>query len=333
MNSPVLPFTEKILKDDHNLLSNSTALGFSIRLPATTRSGRGRDNIIVPHPDPDFLTRELSVRRINDVQGWLWICGRPMPPRPLHQQLVLSRNIVICEDVGLHMVWYKDRIYLKPIPLYLLDPDFWAAHLVTLTKEDKERRSINACALGFLYSYTALVAYQSDFKIAQDTGLLPKDIEWHEWQSLTAQLLANHCHASVNPRYWYGELRLSRLNAAYVLGRGAIFRMYSRVGSHTAYEGFLHDNLAVVATILGYTVIVLTAMQVGLQLDKLRFDQSFVDMSYGFTVLSIVAPLAAVAFVCFFLMIMIISNWRETKRYERERFREMGVEADWMKKR
>jgi hypothetical protein len=250
-----------------------------------------------------------------------------MPPRPLHQQLVHSRNIIVSENIELHLVWHKDRIFLKPIPRYLLDPDFWALHLVVSDKDDGKQREIVGCALGFLFSYTALIAYHSDFKIAQETGLLPSDIEWQSWQTFASQLLEHHCYSSINPRYWYGELRLSRLNTAYVLGKGAIFRMYSRVGSHTTYDGLIRDNLAVVATILGYVVIVLTAMQVGFQLDSVRFNQSFVNMSYGFTVLSIVAPLAAIALVCIFVVAMMIANWRATKEYERKRFREMGVEA------
>jgi uncharacterized membrane-anchored protein len=68
-------------------------------------------------------------------------------------------------------------------------------------------------------------------------------------------------------------------------------------------------------------------MQVGFQLDSVRFNQSFVNVSYGFTVLSIVAPLAAIALVCIFVVAMMIANWRATKEYERKRFREMGVEA------
>lgn len=58
-------------------------------LPATHRTKD--DHIVVPRPDTDtnFLRRELLVKRLNDVQDWLWICGRPMPPRPL--RYVISR--------------------------------------------------------------------------------------------------------------------------------------------------------------------------------------------------------------------------------------------------
>lgn len=340
MDPPTIPFHVRVLENNPPHSSTHATLQFSAQFPATTRvrvesnaSGRYKDDIVVPQPSLEYLQSELCVQRINDVEEWLWICGRPMPPRPLHHQLILSRNIVVCENIDLHLVWHKDRIFLKPIPLYLLDPDFWAVYLVLSTKEEESRRRIIECALGLLFSYTALIAYQSDFTIAQDTGLLPKDVKWESWQQFTAQLLENHCYTSIDPRYWYGELRLSRLNAVYMLRKGAIFRMYSRVGSHSEYQGFLYGNLAVVATILGYVVIVLTAMQVGFSEDRLRNSKSFVDMSFGFTLLAIVAPLAAVALVCLFVMGMVVSNWREAKKYERDRFRDMGVDAKWRKRR
>jgi len=331
MASSDLPFTVRILGPVVNT-SGGIARDFSARLPATTRSGRGRDQIIVPQPDIEFLERELSVKRINDVQDWLWVCGRPMPARPLHQQILHSRALTVCEDIELHLVWHKDRIFIKPIPLYLLDPDFWASHLLDTDQKNEEKRRLAAYALGFMFSYATLVAYQSDFNIAQETGLLPKDIEWHDWKTLTAQLLENHCYASINPRYWYGELRMSRLNKVYRYRKGAFFRGYSRVGSPGAYEDLLQNNFATLASILGYVVIVLTAMQVGLGVDKLQSNQTFQDASYGFTVFSIVAPLAAVVFIFLFVIAMFASNWKETKKYERRRFQEMGVEAYWRKR-
>ncbi|KAJ4303186.1 hypothetical protein N0V90_002079 [Kalmusia sp. IMI 367209] len=331
MDFLALPFTERILDSSSGSTTNASDVGFASRLPASTRTGRGKDHIAVPQPDLDFLERELSVQRINDVQDWLWICGRPMPPRPLHQQVLHSRTITICEEAALHLVWHKDRIFLKPVPLYLLDPDFWTAHLIACEKTDERQQKVIACALGFLFSYMALIAYQSDFEMAKESGLLPRDVEWYAWQTLTAQLLESHSYASINQRYWYGELRLSRLNAVYKFRKGAIFRGYSRVGSHTAYEDLIRDNLATLATGLGYVVIVLTAMQVGLSIDRLGSNQSFLDMSYGFAIFAIVAPLAAVAVVCLLVLVMFVSNWWETKRYEHSRFREMDVEKDWKK--
>ena len=125
---------------------------------------------------------------------------------------------------------------------------------------------------------------------------------------------------------------MSRLNKVYVFRKSAIFRGYSRVASHAAYEDLLQDNFATLATILGYVVIVLTAMQVGLGVEQLQTNKAFQDVSYGFTVFSMIAPLIAGVGIMAFVVAMFASNYGATKRYERKRFEAMGVEPAWAKK-
>ncbi|KAF4928950.1 hypothetical protein CGCVW01_v001732 [Colletotrichum viniferum] len=340
-----VPFTVRVLDDGFNHATTparaSPPGAFGDLLPATSRAQH--DHITVPRADdPEFLGRELFVRRLNDVQDLLWICGRPMPPRPLHYQLLTSREIHVTENPELHLVWAKNRIFVKPIPRWLLDPDFWATHLLVTTTTDDgtssrdgkrhqsdPRRELVACALGFLFSYTALVAYESDFRIAVEKGLMPPQVSWDRWRALSAQIVQNHCYASVNPRYWYGELRLSRLNKIYRVRLGYLLRGYSKVASHAVYEDLLRDNFAALAAVLGYVVIVLTAMQVGLATDQLVGDKLFQSVSYGFTVFSILAPLIACFGIVATVVVMFVSSWMVTKVYEKKRFREMGVEPFW----
>lgn len=316
MDGPHPPFTTRVLgepKEQSDLSSH---------LPATRRTKK--DQIVVPRANVDFLAGELLVGRINAVQDWLWICGRPMPPRPLHYQIVISREIVITESPELHLVWSKNHIFLKPLPSWLLDPLFWTSHIL-------QDAGIARCARGFLYSYTALIAYESDFQIARDKGLLPSSLTWDGWKSVVAEMLDNHDMATVNPRYWYGELRLNRLNMIYRC-KGFVFRGYSKVGGHAVYADLIADNFAVLATILGYVVIVLTSLQVGLGVDRLVDNAAFVDFSYGFTIFSIIAPLIAGVGIILFVLAMFVSNWLVTKKYEEKRFREMGVEPYWREK-
>ncbi|KAK3347122.1 hypothetical protein B0T25DRAFT_461963, partial [Lasiosphaeria hispida] len=90
---------------------------------------------------------DLSVKRLNDIYGWLWLAGRPMPSRPLNYQQSTSSEIVLDERADMHLVWVVPRcIHLKPIPRYLLDHDFWSAHLA-------DRKDCYRSALGFLLSY------------------------------------------------------------------------------------------------------------------------------------------------------------------------------------
>ncbi|KAK6954702.1 hypothetical protein Daesc_004670 [Daldinia eschscholtzii] len=319
MGSSSVPFTTRVLRSKEEPKALLQISDFTALLPA---SHRADDNIVVPPLDTTFLRRELLVDRLDDIQDWLWICGRPMPPRPLHHQILLSREIAISENPELHLVWSKNRIFLKPIPLYLFEPEFWATHIVHDHKLAK-------CARGYLFSYTALIAYQSDFRIAQEKGLLPTNIAWEGWQNLSKEVLEGHDYASVNPRYWYGELRLSRLNKVYRIRKGFILRGYSKVAAHTVYGDLIRDNFAALATILGYVVIVLTAMQVGLGVERLQEDETFQNASYGFTVFSIIAPLAAGIGIFLVVLVVFVSNWIVTKDYEVKRFQVMGVEPLW----
>ncbi|KAL0942190.1 UDP-N-acetylglucosamine transferase subunit alg13 [Colletotrichum truncatum] len=339
MEGPSVPFTVRVLDDGFNHVTKpvkaSSPVNFSDLLPATSRAKH--DHITVPRADDtDFLGQELLVRRLNDVQDLLWICGRPMPPRPLHYQTLTSREIHITENPELHLVWAKNRIFVKPIPRWLLDPDFWAIHLLGATEDGNDnrnqpgpRKDLVACALGFLFTYTALIAYESDFRIAVEKGLVPPQMSWDRWKAFSAQIVHNHCYASVNPRYWYGELRLSRLNKIYRIRLGYLLRGYSKVVSHAVYEDLLRDNFATLAAVLGYVVIVLTAMQVGLATDQLVGDKLFQNVSYGFTVFSILAPLIACFGIISMVVIMFVSSWVVTKVYEKKRFQEMGVEPFW----
>ncbi|KAI1125380.1 hypothetical protein F5Y10DRAFT_247293 [Nemania abortiva] len=325
MEGPRPPFTTQVLGEVLGEPKEHQDL-FSSYLPAAHRTKK--DQIIVPRAnDADFLSflgDELLVNRLNAIQDSLWICGRPMPPRPLNYQVVLCREITVTENPELHLVWSKNRIFLKPIPSWLLDPAFWTSHILP---DD----NLTRCARGFLFSYTALISYESDFLLAQEKGLLPPSLKWEGWKCVVKEVLQNHDMALVNPRYWYGELRLGRLNVVYRL-RGSVFRGYSKVSGHATYGDLVADNVGVLATVLGYVVIVLTSLQVGLGVDRLVNDTAFINFSYGFTVFSILAPVIAGFGIFVVILAMFISNWLVTKKYEERRFKEMGVEPYWRTK-
>jgi hypothetical protein len=72
---------------------------------------------------------ELDLSRLASIHPWLWVAGRPMPPRPLHYQLLVGREIFVTEQMDMHLVWTTGRIFLKPIPRFLLEPRFWIEYL------------------------------------------------------------------------------------------------------------------------------------------------------------------------------------------------------------
>ena len=292
-------------------------------LPATYRDKD--DRIIQPMLDVEFLQKELLVDRIDNIASWLWVCGRPMPPRPLHYQRLLKRDIFITETPGLHLVWSNKRIFLKPLPQYLLNAGTRAD---ILAWSDAGTQKLSESALGFLHSYCALVSYESDFQIAKKEGLFPTDYSWREWQSLAAEVLAQYRPGSVCPRYLYGELRLSRLNKVYKIRKGYWLRGYAGVEGHREYTQFLRDHFGVVFSLLGYSVVVLAAMQVGLSTD-LQYNGAFQSASYGFAVFSITAPLVGAMAVFVTVLVMFIDNFIATKMFEQKRFRKLEIVAPW----
>ncbi|KAJ6263871.1 hypothetical protein Dda_0008 [Drechslerella dactyloides] len=335
---PKLPFHVRIM--DSTISQDSFNLGKpqfdklvnQRYLPASYRTKR--DLILVPSFDDfEFLQRELLVKRLDDIRNHLWLVGRPMPPRPLHYQLVLSRSIVVTEAMDLHLVWSGPRIFVKPIPSYLLDSDFWATHLAcsgAMEHGQREaREDLAKSARGFLFTYTALISYESDFRIAQQLGLLPEGMTWDNWREFTRQFLRDFRFSLVNPRFWYGELRLSRLNSIYRWRKGLLWRGYSKVSSHTSYGDLLRDNFHLLAAILGYVVIVLTAMQVGLATEQLQANVPFQNVSYGISVLAMIAPLIIGVAIFGVVLFIVGYNWAITRTYERRRFREMGLLQDW----
>jgi hypothetical protein len=84
----------------------------------------------------EYLEKQLNVPRLNDIYDYLWLAGRPMPPRPLNYQVASSRAITLMEDIHFHLVWEPGRIFLKPLPRYLLSQFFWNEHLICRQPRD-----------------------------------------------------------------------------------------------------------------------------------------------------------------------------------------------------
>ncbi|KAF1922232.1 uncharacterized protein M421DRAFT_427142 [Didymella exigua CBS 183.55] len=289
------------------------------------------DDLDIPSTTPEYLAFELNVDRLNAIHKRLWAVGRPMPPRALHHQRVLGREIVLTERMDMHLVWSGSRIFLKPIPRYLLEAKFWADHL---SCKDKcyashsmqrqidepgfcETQRLRRCALGFLVSYAALISYESDFHIARENNLLPKEVEWLSWKTFVKEILqVRPIYTHVNKRFVYGELRLNRLNTMYRLGRGLVRGYHS---GYSQYGTFFQANFTWLASLLAYVVIILAAMQVGLGTTVLQESEEFQTASYGFTIFAIVGPLAAVALIFGVFLIAFVGNWVHTSNYERKR--------------
>jgi hypothetical protein len=299
-------------------------------------------------PRLDFLEYDLGVARLNRIHKWLWLAGLRRHPRPLHQQKSESREIMLVERMDMHLVWIDNTIYLKPIPRYLLDNNSWQSSLrcnhnnhadsqegqhlhsskgpanstVISQNDDCQQRKLYGCAIGFLLSYAALIQYESDFEIARSAHLLPTGVEWSQWAEFVKQLLGTE-HANINPRFHYGELRLSRLNKIYRY----ILRQYRGYGYwYRQQSTYFQKNLAPIVSLTVYIAVVLTAMQVGLATDQLKDNLAFHRASYGFTILAIMGPIGLVGIVAVVFLLFLLDDARYALRKRKQKSPRTGLE-------
>lgn len=211
----------------------------------------------------------------------------------LHQHPLAGREIALTERMDTHLVWRSRRVFVKPMPRFLLEPQFWTDYLC---KSNDDTGSHRPHAIGFLLSYVALIRCESDLLLAQENSLMPSEVRWCTWRALVQELdlevLAEHAH----PRFWYAELKMSHLNFLAMLFHGPSFGNMAHGGG---VRSFLSSKFQWVAALTVYVVIVLTALQVGLATERLGRNATFQSVSYGFTVFSILWPF--MAGVCIFL--------------------------------
>lgn len=261
--------------------------------------GKDYRAMIVEDDISTFLHHDLDVRRLNYIHKMLWLAGRPMHYFPLHRQRMMKREVMITEQADLHLTWSSATVFIKPFPRYLGNHEFWLTHLC-------ESQELYQSACGFLYSYTWLVQHESDFNIAQEMKLIPP-MHWKRWKVFIQNVrkyLDERSLDHMNRRYIYGELRVGRLNWIYRFAGPPKERSFIR-GYHynyRTYSSFFVRQFAWIFAVFAYFTIVLDAMQVGLATDRLQPTKRFQDVSYGFTVFTIITPmiLVGIASITFF---------------------------------
>jgi hypothetical protein len=263
-----------------------------------------------------FLYNDLWSGDLERIAPRLWIMTTMSSANinPLHRQRVKGREIIVTEEARLHLVWIHDRIFIKPIPRYLLSYGFWEAYLDRRPESlNDEQSNLRKAAAGFLRTYRYLIRHESDFHIAQQDGLrlIPKDVNWVSFCHFTSDL--THIEDSaVSRRYYFGELRLTRLNfyAPLLLRKFHFEQVHGQYGDYFArLYGPVLFVFAVVSTILN-------SMQVALAADQ-SLAVHWVSMwhaSRWFSVISIVGTaVVALCFVVLWLW-MFLDEWMYTVR-------------------
>lgn len=122
----------------------------------------------------EFLYREFYAPDLEAIAPRLWIMATQSSTNvePLHRQRIKMREILVTEDPRLHLVWIHDRIFIKPIPKYLLSHHFWEHLLLCKPPVRGSRRELTQrAATGYLRSYRHLIRHESDFDIAKQDHL------------------------------------------------------------------------------------------------------------------------------------------------------------------
>lgn len=215
---------------------------------------------------------------------------------------MFRREIIVCEEPNLHLIWFDDQVYVKPIPPCLLNHAFWERFIVA----DNESFKL---ACGFLYSYCRLVRHESDFRIAREKGLIRGEgITWESWQKFRLCVLGvlEDNFDIMDKRYRYGELRLSRLNIIYLF-RFRRFDFNPYWNRHARYGPIFSRYFASAVVIFAFSSITLNAMQVAISQTAADVSPILLKTSFRFAVAILIAIITIIVVIAI-VFIPVISR-------------------------
>ena len=326
--------TERLVLYHASQHQQSSPHQFTSVIPGNPSIGLDRREI------SSYLSTDLETQLLDELYDRLWLVARKSGDSidALHVQKIRGRTIIPCEDPRLHLVWQHGKIFVKPIPAYLLNHEFWSTYLchpltseANTTKANTELAALNtnrSVAIGFLRSYAFLVKHQLDFIVAKEAHLIPHELDWIRW----SKFMHSFCfieEEQVAKRYHYGQLRISRLNW--------IVRLFQ---PQHASNGWFYEvpHWSVLEYITRATIpllflfasvsLALSSMQVALSVppDALWFrppDRSGLSyMSRAFWVFSVaIVVLSAVIWLLLFCVPLVGLLWQFTWGYRKERER------------
>jgi len=251
-----------------------------------------------------FLCAFFDLSRFNAIRKMLWLIAVHGAPRSLYYQKFLRREIVIAEELDLHLVWAKSRIFIKPLPDFLLNYDFWEAYISC-------EPQLHRAAYGLLYSYCGLIRFGHDLHVAQECHLVNANLDHRAWTEFARTILPNlnsNDSNTMDTRFQYGELRLNRLDTIY---RYSPYK-FSVSGilqgfPHALTESYvpymdLYNNAV---SAFGVIVIILSAFNLSLSAQSKSPDLDLQQAAYGF---ALFAMILCAALIGLFIVLPLISS-------------------------
>jgi hypothetical protein len=249
-----------------------------------------------------FFEKEFVARDLETIAPHLWVMSTQSSANinPLHRQRVKRREIIVTEEPRLHLVWLHDRIFLKPLPRYILSYAFWEIFLTQKSSLLGNKRSaIYKAALGYLRTYRYLIQHESDFRIAQQDNLhlVPQDVQWADFCAFMSKF-DEVMDDDVSARYHYGELRLSRLNFYAPI----LLRRFQFEQMHGQYSDYFARLYGPVLFIFAIASTVLNCMQVGLAVEQVSSKHwvALWSISRWFSIICLAGT--STVFACFALL-------------------------------
>ncbi|PVF97373.1 hypothetical protein CPB86DRAFT_735101 [Serendipita vermifera] len=253
-----------------------------------------------------FLGEELLHDRLNALAPIFFFVATPNHAHisALHHQIVRGREIVITEDPGLHLLWYYNRVFIKPLPSYLTSHAFWRKFL---SSQDPGTSALRQAALGYIRSYYYLIQHRSDYEIAKEKKLVDKDVKFDDLIQFL-QAFRDVTDEQVTPRYSRGELRLSRLNLWSRLYRFEFF--YKKL--HGQYGPYFAEIVAPLLYIFAIISITLTSMQTMLSVQQLGLNigvhssRTVALVSWGFSIFCMVLSAICIVILPTILALLLL---------------------------
>ncbi|KAI0254448.1 hypothetical protein BJV78DRAFT_1184382 [Lactifluus subvellereus] len=202
---------------------------------------------------------EFQTKRLDSIYSYLWLAGLPRKHiRRLHRHKILGRDVVVSDDISLHLVSRGGKtIFIKPFPSFL------RSDLASQTERH---------ALGFISTYYSMIISESDHHLAKELHLLPESLSsWDAWsefrREIETKLIAlqpeNGAPLRFSNRFDYGELRLDRLNLIMALRHGKFATGYERLDP--TYGSYFEPFVTVTTVVaFAFLAIALSAFQVAM---------------------------------------------------------------------
>ena len=286
---------------------NSGPNGLIHDVPTLKLPGYPRISLQDRHGLLEFLRKEYCSADLDCIADRLWWMSKQDSANisPLHRQFVKRRSIVVTEDPKLHLVWIRDRIFVKPLPLYLTSYTFWQEYLGNDTNAH-----VRKAALGYLRTYLYLIRSESDFCIARDPSLhlIPAGITWEQFCDFSADL-SKISDRNVSERYAYGEIRLTRLNfyAPLLLRKSYFQRMdYQYRDYFACFYGPILFMIGIVSIILGGLQVIVTVRGP----DSVRNSRMLSVVALWISATMILCSFSILIFLCFLFLYKIFKEWR-----------------------